>query len=115
MPFGGSKGGTSRGQSKGGTGSKGQGKGGKVPEAGIDGWKFSESRIPGKVDPRGMIIASQYFRGIPEKGKAAAKYREVYRNYERLARHSLNKEEIPLGYREYIRKYFDSVRPKENE
>jgi hypothetical protein len=58
---------------------------------------------------------ARYFRGLPEKGEAAAKYREVYRNYEKQARHSLNKEEIPLGYREYIRKYFDSVRPKENE
>ena len=77
MSFGGLKGGAKGGVSGKGnnTGGAGQGRGGVVPERGIDGWKFTESRISGKVDPRGVVIASQFFRGLPEKGEAAAKYR----------------------------------------
>lgn len=74
-----------------------------------------DTRVPGKFDPRGKVIASLFVRGIPEKGEAAAEYRKVVSGYEKSARDSLNKEEIPLGYRDTIKKYFDSVCPKENE
>ncbi|MHC5037937.1 MAG: hypothetical protein ACYTHM_11540 [Planctomycetota bacterium] len=96
-------------------GGRGQGKGGVAPESDADGIKFKTTRLSGRIDPRGRVIASRYFRGLPEKGEAAAEYRNVFQNYEKMARHSLNKEEIPLGYREYIKQYFDSVCPKENE
>ena len=98
-----------------GMGDKGQGKGGEAPDGPGEGIGFSTTRPKGKIDPRGRVIASRSFRGIPEKGEAAAEYRKVFRAYESMARNSLNKEEIPLGYREYVKKYFDSVCPKENE
>lgn len=111
----GSGSGASAGGKGGGMGGKGTGTGGKAPEGEGGGEKFSETRLKSKIDPRGFSLAARYFRGIPEKGEAAAEYKAVVKNYESLARESLTKEEIPLGYREHIKEYFDSVTPKENE
>ena len=54
-------------------------------------------------------------RGIPDKGEAAAEYRAVVSNYEKAVQDSLNREEIPQGYKDTVRRYFESVRSKENE
>ena len=96
-------------------GGRGQGEGGVAPETEGGDEQFSPTRLSGKFDARGRVIAFRYFRGLPEKGEAVEEYRQVFRAYDEAARDSLNREEIPLGYRECVRKYFESVRPKENE
>jgi hypothetical protein len=98
-----------------GTGGKGQGEGGAPPEGKGDGTGFKETRIAGKIGPLGKAIASTYVLGIPEGGEASEEYREVMGVFEKKVRDSLGKEEIPLGYRDAIKKYFDSVCPKENK
>ena len=88
--------GAGQGGKGGGMGGKGQGEGGKAPEGPGEGIKFSTTRPSGKIDPRGLVIASRYFRGLPEKGEAAAEYRKVFRAYESMARNSLSKESLTM-------------------
>jgi hypothetical protein len=97
-----------------GTGGSGKGRGGSSPEGKGEGIEFKETRISGKIGPLGKSIASTFILGIPEGGDATAEYKEVLGVFEKKVRDSLDKEEIPLGYREAIKKYFESVCPKEN-
>ncbi len=112
---GGRPGAPGRGKGKGGTGGAGRGKGGKVPEGKDEGGGFSDTRLKAKFDPRGRILASRYFLGLPRKGEVAAAYRKVMRIYGETARDALSREEIPLEYRACVKEYFDSINPKENE
>lgn len=111
IPAGGSKGQGGKGKGSG-TGDGGQGSG--PPPEGTDEGKTQETRVSGKIDARGKAIASMYILGIPEAGPASAEYKDVMRTFERKVRDSLGKEEIPLGYREAIKNYFESVCPREN-
>ncbi len=46
---------------------------------------------------------------------AAAKYREVYDKYKKMTESVLDNEPIPLGHRQTIRKYFELIRPSNDE
>ena len=40
-------------------------------------------------------------------------YKEVYTKYHKLSEDALFQEQIPLGYRFYVKRYFESIKPKE--
>ena len=40
-------------------------------------------------------------------------YKEVYTKYHKLSEDALSQEQIPLGYRFYVKRYFESIKPKE--
>jgi hypothetical protein len=58
---------------------------------------------------------SEVIRGAAEKGFASRGYQKVYREYHTVAEEALNKDEIPGGYRFYVRRYFQLIRPRDDQ
>jgi hypothetical protein len=58
---------------------------------------------------------SQVILGAAERGFASRNYRKVYTEYHQVAEESLAKDEIPGGYRFYIKRYFQLIRPREGD
>jgi hypothetical protein len=56
---------------------------------------------------------SQVILGAAEKGFASKRYEKVYTEYHQVAEESLRKDEIPGGYRFYVKRYFQLIRPRE--
>jgi hypothetical protein len=48
-----------------------------------------------------------------EQGFATEGYKDIHVEYEKVAEEVLESEQIPPGYRFYVRKYFDMIRPRE--
>jgi hypothetical protein len=56
---------------------------------------------------------SEVILGAAERGFASRGYTKVYREYHTVAEEALNKDEIPGGYRFYVRRYFQLIRPRD--
>jgi hypothetical protein len=56
---------------------------------------------------------SEVILGAAERGFASRGYQKVYREYHTVAEEALDKDEIPGGYRFYVRRYFQLIRPRE--
>ena len=56
---------------------------------------------------------SEVILGAAERGFASKGYTKVYREYHTVAEEALNKDEIPGGYRFYVRRYFQLIRPRD--
>jgi hypothetical protein len=56
---------------------------------------------------------SQVIQGAAERGFASRAYKRVYGEYHQVAEESLAKDEIPGGYRFYVKRYFQLIRPRE--
>lgn len=56
---------------------------------------------------------SQVIRSAASQGFANAPYRTVYQPYWEHAREVLHQGEVPPGYRGYVRRYFQLIRPRE--
>ncbi len=56
---------------------------------------------------------SEVILGAAERGFATKRYKDVYREYQTVAEEALGKDEIPGGYRFYVRRYFQLIRPRE--
>lgn len=56
---------------------------------------------------------SEVIEAAAERGFATEGYKDIHVEYEKVAEEVLEKEEIPPGYRFYVRKYFDMIRPRE--
>jgi hypothetical protein len=53
---------------------------------------------------------------MPEGRQTASRsYREQYQKYRRMTEAALNSEPIPLGHRQTIRRYFELIRPQNDE
>ena len=53
---------------------------------------------------------------LPEGRQMASRtYREAYQKYRRMTEAALDSEPLPLGHRETIRKYFELIRPQNDE
>ena len=48
-----------------------------------------------------------------DKSKAARRYKELYNAMAPAAENAVEQENIPLGSRFFIKRYFESIRPKE--
>jgi len=57
---------------------------------------------------------SQVILGAAERGFASRGYRKVYTEYHQVAEESLAKDEVPGGYRFYVKRYFQLIRPRED-
>jgi hypothetical protein len=55
---------------------------------------------------------SEVIEGAAERGFASRGYTKVFREYETVAEEALGKDEIPGGYRFYVRRYFELIRPR---
>ncbi len=56
---------------------------------------------------------SQVILGAAERGFASRNYQKVFTEYHQVAEESLAKDEIPGGYRFYVKRYFELIRPRE--
>ena len=56
---------------------------------------------------------SEVILGAAERGFASRGYQKVYREYHTVAEEALNKDEIPGGYRFYVKRYFQLIRPRD--
>jgi len=56
---------------------------------------------------------SEVIMGAADKGFVGKGYKKVYAEYKTVAEEALKQDEIPAGYRFYVRRYFDLIRPRE--
>lgn len=56
---------------------------------------------------------SEVIRGGAASGFASRDYERVYAEYEAHAERAIEEDEIPPGYRFYVRRYFDLIRPRD--
>jgi hypothetical protein len=77
--------------------------------------KIDVERSPTKVE--GQMSEGQSFenvlRGQAEAATSTVEYRELFNNYTPEAEESIFKENIPLGSKYYIKRYFEGIRPHE--
>jgi len=57
--------------------------------------------------------ASQVIYGAAERGFVGRGYKQVFTDYQTVAERALTQDEIPSGYRFYVRRYFQLIRPRE--
>ena len=60
----------------------------------------------------GDMTTQQIIEHAGQKGFANQPYRDVFQTYEKAAESLLDNETIPKGYRRYVEKYFDMIRPQ---
>jgi hypothetical protein len=48
-----------------------------------------------------------------ERGFVGKGYQRVFTDYETVAEQVMDKDEIPPGYRFYVRRYFQLIRPRD--
>ena len=99
------------GQVPGGQGMNGGQGTGPRPEGVAEGIGFDRTKLKGKQG-EGDIVGSFFVKGVPPKGPSEVKYVEMLGQYEHENAEALEKEPIPVGQREQVRKYFDSLKPK---
>ena len=58
---------------------------------------------------------SEVILGAADRGFSARRYQRVYTDYSNHAEEVLERDEIPGGYRFYVRRYFQLIRPREAE
>jgi hypothetical protein len=73
-----------------------------------------DTQLEGQYTGQGAT-RSEVILGAAEKGFATTRYRKVYGEYHNVAEESLAKDEIPGGYRFYVRRYFQLIRPREEQ
>ena len=56
---------------------------------------------------------SEVILAAAERGFKGGPYKKVYKDYRTHAEAEINKDEIPDGYRFYVRRYFQLIRPRE--
>lgn len=61
--------------------------------------------------------SSEFETSSSSEGRQEAQrgYKEVYQKYKKMSETVLENEQIPLGHRQTIRKYFESIRPQQGE
>jgi hypothetical protein len=57
--------------------------------------------------------ASEVVYGAAERGFGGSGYKKVYTDYKTVAEEVMQTDEIPPGYRFYVRRYFQLIRPRE--
>ncbi len=62
----------------------------------------------------GSPSRSEVILGAAERGFASRGYQNVYREYHTVAEEALNKDAIPGGYRFYVKRYFQLIRPRDD-
>jgi hypothetical protein len=59
------------------------------------------------------VSFSEVLKVVEEGQRSSVGYRKVYSKYSKLSEEALSREEIPLGYRYYVKRYFEMIRPEE--
>lgn len=56
---------------------------------------------------------SEVIQSAAERGFSGGPYKKVYKDYRTAAEQQIGKDQIPDGYRFYVRRYFQLIRPRE--
>jgi len=56
---------------------------------------------------------SEVILGAADRGFVGRGYQEVFTDYEGHAEEVLERDEVPPGYRFYVRRYFQLIRPRD--
>jgi hypothetical protein len=95
----------------GGLGGPGIGQGGRVgPQQPLPGNK-KDNLVKGQQDPRGKKLSRSYM-GTPDPTQDRAAYYSVVPDKLKAAESSLNREDIPAGYKKQVKEYFESIQPR---
>ena len=62
---------------------------------------------------KGEIIGMMKFRGSPAEGEPIIEFSKIYEELRQEAEDSMAKEHIPPGYKNYVKRYFDSINPEQ--
>ena len=95
-----------------------------APGAGI-GNKTSASQL-GQLTSLDSVLNLEQITGIQGEGtttvqtskasaegqQSAVSYKDAYTKYQKLSEDVLTQEQIPLGYKFYVKRYFDSIKPE---
>jgi hypothetical protein len=109
---------------------EGQGRGGRGEGGGLTGAGAGDQHDPNMLeDPTRLNSRAQNTRvegqasegpsrsevilGAADRGFASSPYRRVYTDYSDHAEEVLEQDEIPPGYRFYVRRYFQLIRPRD--
>jgi hypothetical protein len=65
------------------------------------------------VDTGQGTASAETIRGAAERGFVGKAYRDIFVDYQTVAEQSLEHDQIPPGYRFYVRRYFQLIRPRE--
>lgn len=65
------------------------------------------------VDTGRGKASSQVIRGAAQRGFVGRGYRRVFRDYQHVAEEQMREDDIPPGYRFYVQRYFQLIRPRE--
>lgn len=57
--------------------------------------------------------SAEVIYGAAERGFVGRGYRKVYTDYKTVAERVINRDEVPAGYRFYVQRYFQLIRPRE--
>ncbi len=81
--------------------------------------KGQATKLPGRrkgVFVRGQEskgpTRSEVILGASDKGFATSHYRRVYRDYKQVIEDVLKREDVPLGYKYYVKRYFRLIKPR---
>jgi hypothetical protein len=56
---------------------------------------------------------SETILGAAQRGFAAQPYRQVYRDYSAVSEQAMSQQRVPPGYRFYVKRYFQMIKPRE--
>jgi methyl-accepting chemotaxis protein len=65
------------------------------------------------IDSGEGTASAEVIYGAAERGFRGRGYQDIFTEYETVAEQVLEKDEIPSGYRFYVRRYFQLIRPRE--
>lgn len=76
----------------------------------IDG-KAQDTRVEGRQGDG--PTKSEVIKAASEKGFATTDYKDVFVDYEAVVEEVMDREEVPAGYRYYVKRYFELIRPRD--
>jgi hypothetical protein len=107
----------SPGESQASSGEKGQG----VGQGHGEGLKGDRSRLDAQthevsaagIDSGEGTASAEVIYGAAQRGFVGKGYKDIFTEYQSVAEQVIEKDEIPPGYRFYVRRYFQLIRPRE--
>ena len=74
-------------------------------------FEHTPEQLDGTAAEEGMT-RSEVIESAADEGFATTEYQDVYADYEDIAQEVMERDEVPDGYRYYIERYFQLIRPK---
>ena len=71
-------------------------------------------KVKGSEGDKGQS-KSEIIKGASEEGFASRNYKEVYGDYSSVVEEVMEEEKVPKGYRYYVKRYFQLIKPREQE